>query len=495
MLEKESGGRGQIFAGFARFHLIYWKYSRPMQAVIIWRGSIMKRVLACLATIILALCLVPAGSAVWELPFSVDSQAVYLVHVNTGTVVLDMNGSQRRSPASLTKMVTALLLMESGEDLDTVVAIPEHLQAEFDFIQSENGSDADLKIGEQITLRNLLYGMMLPSGNDAASVIGDYLSGGDLDAFAVQMTEYAAALGCEDTRFSCAHGLADMEDGNWSTARDMALILQAVSRNQALLDVMGTVEWWMPLSNMHTEPKTYTDAETPAGMAYRVRNTNSMLAEDSAVYRSYVVAGKSGFTNQAGRCFASFSRQGEDSWILVVMGARRELDDGVTYASRDTVAILDWALERFAIGQAPEETGPLAEVPVLWNDKTDTVSVWPAQTITALLDKEQPTEWQLALPEQLETPLKAGQTVGEADLYINGDLIGTVPLEVRDDLSRSWWLHFTGTHTTGQIVLLIAAVLLAILLVAAVAVLRLRCMIRKRRRRKAAAAGRYLYRG
>ncbi len=495
MLEKESGGRRQIFAGFARFHLIYWKYSRPMQAVIVWRGSIMKRVLACLATIILALCLVPAGSAVWELPFSVDSQAVYLVHVNTGTVVLDVNGSQRRSPASLTKMVTALLLMESGEDLDTVVTIPEHLQAEFDFIQSENGSDADLKIGEQITLRNLLYGMMLPSGNDAASVIGDYLSGGDLDAFAVQMTEYAAALGCEDTRFSCAHGLADMEDGNWSTARDMALILRAVSRNQALLDVMGTVEWWMPLSNMHTEPKTYTDAETPAGMAYRVRNTNSMLAENSAVYRSYVVAGKSGFTNQAGRCFASFSRQGEDSWILVVMGARRELDDGVTYASRDTVAILDWALERFAIGQAPEETGPLAEVPVLWNDKTDTVSVWPAQTITALLDKEQPTEWQLALPEQLETPLKAGQTVGEADLYINGDLIGTVPLEVRDDLSRSWWLHFTGTHTTGQIVLLIAAVLLAILLVAAVAVLRLRCMIRKRRRRKAAAAGRYLYRG
>ena len=455
----------------------------------------MKRVLACLAAIVLALCLVPAGYAVWELPFSVDSQAVYLFHVNTGTVVLDVNGSQRRSPASLTKMVTALLLLESGEDLDTVVTIPEHLQAEFDFIQSENGSDADLKIGEQITLRNLLYGMMLPSGNDAASVIGDYLSGGDLDAFAVQMTEYAAALGCEDTRFSCAHGLADIEDGNWSTARDMALILQAVSRNQTLLDVMGTAEWWMPLSNMHTEPKTYTDEETPAGMAYRVRNTNSMLVEDSTVYRSYIVAGKSGFTNQAGRCFASLSRQGEDSWILVVMGARRELDDGVTYATRDTVAILDWALERFATGQAPEETGPLAEVPVLWNSEADMVAVWPAQTVTALLDKEQPTEWKLTLPEQLETPLEAGQTVGEAALYINGDLVGTVPLEVRDTLSRNWWLHFTGTHSTGQIVVLAVAVLLAVALVAAVAILRLRRSIRRRRRRKAAAAGRYLYRG
>ena len=454
----------------------------------------MKRLLACVLLLAFAIA-TPAG-AVWELPFEVDSQAVYLVHLNTGTVVLDVNGSQRRSPASLTKMVTALLLLESGEDLNTMVTIPQRLQAEFDFIQSENGSDADLKIGETISLENLLYGMMLPSGNDAASVIADYLADGDRNAFAARMTEYAAALGCEDTRFSCAHGLADMEDGNWSTARDMALILQKVSENEQLLKVMATTEWWMPLSNMHTTPKTYEDEATPAGMAYRVRTTNRMLQPGQDSYREYIVAGKSGFTNEAGRCFASLARQGEDQWVLVVMGARRELtEDKNTYATLDTVAILDWALERFGLGQAPAEDQPVAELPVLWCAEAETVSVWPAGTVTALLDGEEPARLELELPEQLESPLQAGQVVGQATVTVNGEAVGTVELEVRQDLARSWWLHFTGTHTPGQLALLAAAVLVAVLLLAAILWLRVRRWLRRRRRRKALASGRYLYRG
>lgn len=455
----------------------------------------MKRLLTCLVALVCAIGLLPAVYATWELPFPVDSQAVFLINLNTETVVLDINGSQRRSPASLTKMVTALLLMESGEDLDTVVTIPERLRAEFDFIQSENGSDADLEIGETITLRNLLYGMMLPSGNDAASVIGDYLSGGDLTAFATQMTEYAAALGCEDTRFSCAHGLADMEDGNWSTARDMARILEKISQNQDLLDVMGTSEWWMPLSNKHTSPRSYADEATPAGMAYRIRNTNSMLTEGSSVYRSYVVAGKSGFTNEAGRCFASFSQNGEDRWILVVMGARREVEDGVTYAAKDTVTILDWALDRFTVAQIPDTSQPLAGVPVLWNAGTDTVSVWPTQTITVLQDTDQNAEWKFSLPDQLETPLEKGQIVGEATVYINGQQAGTVSLEVRDAVSRNWWLYLIDTRSTGQLIVLAGAVLLALFFLGAVIVLRVRCRIRRRRGKKRAAAGHYLYKG
>lgn len=453
----------------------------------------MKRLLACV--LLVFFIAMPAG-AVWELPFQVDSQAVYLVHLNTGTVVLDVNGSERRSPASLTKMVTALLLLESGEDLNTMVTIPERLQEEFDFIQSENGSDADLKIGETISLENLLYGMMLPSGNDAASVIADYLADGDRDAFAVQMTEYAAALGCEDTRFSCAHGLADMEDGNWSTARDMALILQKVAENEQLVAVMATTEWWMPLSNKHTTPQIYEDEATPAGMAYRVRSTNRMLQPGQDSYREYIVAGKSGFTNQAGRCFASLAQNGEDRWVLVVMGARREMtEDKNTYATLDTLAILDWALERFSLRETPATDEPVAELPVLWSAQAETVPVWPAGTVAALLDAEQPAQLTLTLPDQLEAPLTASQVVGQATVTVNGEAVGTVELEVRQDLPRSWWLHFTGTHTPGQLALLAAAVAVAVLLLAAILGLRVRRWLRRRSRRKALAAGRYLYRG
>ena len=172
------------------------------------KRDVMKKFLALALALAAALTWGFSAAAGWDPPEgAVNAEAVVLYNVDTDTVVYEKNSRQVRAAASLTKMMTALLLAESGEDLSATFTIPEGLSEEFDRIQAENGSDADLKIGETVTLESLLYACLLPSGNDAASAIAYYLGNGDMQAFFDRMNARAAELGCENTNFTCDHGL------------------------------------------------------------------------------------------------------------------------------------------------------------------------------------------------------------------------------------------------------------------------------------------------
>ena len=121
------------------------------------------------------------------------------------------------------------------------------------------------------------------------------------------MNRRAAELGCENTNFTCAHGLYGLEYGNHSTAYDMFLIARACRENELLfMSVVTQNGYWMPLTNLHPEPKT---PDAPAGAAYYVRTTNVMQLPDQELYRAYIQGIKTGFTDEAGRCFVSSAQQ------------------------------------------------------------------------------------------------------------------------------------------------------------------------------------------
>ena len=259
----------------------------------------MKKCLALALAFAAALTWAFSAAAGWEPPEgAVNAEAVVLYNVDTDTVVYEKNAHEVRAAASLTKMMTGLLLAESGEDLSQTFTIPEDLRPEFDRIQAENGSDADLKIGETVTLESLLYACLLPSGNDAASAIAYYLGNGDMQAFFDKMNARAAELGCENTNFTCAHGLYGLEYGNHSTAWDMFLIARAFRENDLLMEVVTQTGYWMPLTNLHTEAES---PDAPAGAAYYVGTTNVMQLPDQELYRPYIRGIKTGFTDEAGR--------------------------------------------------------------------------------------------------------------------------------------------------------------------------------------------------
>ena len=284
--------------------------------------KICRRAAAWLLTLALTAALALPGSAVYAMPIQTANaqESIYLINAVTGEVLLDQNSSQQRCVASLTKMMTALLLLESGKDLNQTITVPAGLTEEFQKIRSQNGSTILLTAGEQLRRIDLLYALLVCSANDAASVIAWDVAGSQ-QAFVQQMNARAAQLGCTATRFSCPHGLYD--DGNVSNAQDMGKIAMACAQYEIYRQIADTLQYEIPATNQHA--------------ARSIRSTNRMLDPESSCYRAYIHGMKTGFTTKAGRCYVTAAQQGDSIYGLVILGS----DLKNIYA--EAAAILDWA--------------------------------------------------------------------------------------------------------------------------------------------------------
>lgn len=431
----------------------------------------------------LAIGLAMPAAAQWEPPQGAAdmAQAVYLYQLDTETLVYAKNEEEQRAPASLTKLMTALLLVESGQPLDTAFTIPTGLQPEFNEIRANYGTTAGLLCGETVTLEDLLYGCLLPSGNDAASAIAWYLGGVDEAAFLEQMNQRAAELGCTGTHFSCPHGLDGIAQGNYSTAQDMFRIARACMENETLMDVMYSTDYWMPLTELHTQ----ADAGAPEGKSYQIHSTVVMQNPDSPLYRNYIRGMKTGFTDEAGRCYVSAAQQGGASWLLVVMGAQDGLaEDGVNYAFHTTANLYDWALETLAPTAAVNTETPEVQLPLRWCAESDTVGLYARDPLVVLAGTgSNAPEIQIeTVVDSLDAPVQAGQVLGQLTVQVNGEIVGSTELVALQDYQRSFWLY-AGDLLRPWLPLLAALVcVLLIALVLLVRVLSRRAAVRRRRR-------------
>lgn len=281
-----------------------------------------RRLAAWVLTLALAAALALPGRAVYAMPIQTANaqESVYLINAVTGEVLLDQNSGQQRCVASLTKMMTALLLLESGKNLDETITVPASLTEEFQNIRSQNGSTILLTAGEQLRRIDLLYALLVCSANDAASVIAWDVAG-SIPAFVQQMNARAAQLGCTSTQFSCPHGLYD--DGNVSTAQDMGKIAMACAQYELYRQIADTLQYEIPATNQHA--------------ARSIHSTNKMLDPENSCYRAYIHGMKTGFTTKAGRCYVTAAQQGDSIYGLVILGSDRKN----IYA--EAAAILDWA--------------------------------------------------------------------------------------------------------------------------------------------------------
>lgn len=281
-----------------------------------------RRLAAWVLTLALTVALALPGGAVYAMPIQTANaqESIYLINAVTGEVLLDQNSDQQRCVASLTKMMTALLLLESGKNLDETITVPADLTEEFQNIRSQNGSTILLAAGEQLRRIDLLYALLVCSANDAASVIAWDVAG-SMSAFVQQMNARAAQLGCTGTRFSCPHGLYD--DGNVSTAQDMGKIAIACAQYELYRQIADTLQYEIPATNLHA--------------ARSIRSTNKMLDPENSCYRAYIHGMKTGFTTKAGRCYVTAAQQGDTIYGLVILGSDRK------NIYNEAAAILDWA--------------------------------------------------------------------------------------------------------------------------------------------------------
>ena len=379
------------------------------------KKTLFVRVLALVLTLAVVVAAALPVGAVYEMPIetSMPDESIYLIDLDNDTVLLDKNSTESRYIASLTKMMTALLVLESGEDLDKTLAVPDRLAQELKDIQNANGSGLGLHVGEEMKIIDLLHGVLVASANDATSVLADYLGGGSIPAFVDRMNQKAAALGCTATQFSCPHGLYDQ--GNVSTAQDLVKIAKACWANPKYREIANTVSYTIPATNKHAIPR-------------ELEPTNLMLIPDGEYYRPDVAGVKTGFTTLAGRCYVTTATHEGHNYMLVILGSKKEKKNESFYVYTEADAILDWLFGRYSDRTLVEKNQKVGEVSLRGCDESDVVTLHASKALVQHAYEDAVVDVKLETEEEYKAPLKAGEKLGTAIITLDGQEVGRVDL-------------------------------------------------------------------
>ena len=255
-----------------------------------------------------------------EAPETVSDFAI-LAEAKSGTILYEKNAFDRAAPASITKIMTALLTAEHCDLGETVLFSYRACH------ELEKGSSTIARTeGETMSVRDCLYGLLVASANEVAQALAEHVSG-SIEAFVALMNERAAELGCVNTHFANPHGTPDPE--HYTCCYDMVLIMQAALEHGILREAMGTAKYQIAPTNKHNEI-TYLNSKHPL-----VTNTYKMKYEGA-------VAGKTGYTSEALNTLITYAVRGELDLICVVMHA-----DGSTVVGEDSAALFNYGFENF----------------------------------------------------------------------------------------------------------------------------------------------------
>ena len=368
---------------------------------------------ACLIlTIISAVCLgkvdVKAADYWPDAPETL-SPSVILMEESTGTILYEKNMDEAHYPASITKIMTTLLALENG-NLSDMVTFSD------DAINNTEGSGIARDYGEQMTLEQCLYGVMLESANECAYAVAEHV-GGTVENFVDMMNAKAKELGCTNTHFANPHGLQD--ENHYTTAHDMALIAQAAYQNETFRIIIGTKMYTIPPTNKHAEETV-------------LRNHHDMLCTYHNANRKYLypycVGGKTGYTATANSTLVTYAEKDGMTLICVVMNTQSPNQ------FIDTVNLFDYAFDNFQVLNVAEndtdysaettvDNGNLNNIaPFVELDK-DAVIVLPKTA--EFSDTSSSVEYNDSDPEIAGsiTYTYAGRNVGKADIKTTGVVV------------------------------------------------------------------------
>lgn len=295
----------------------------------------MLKKLSAIITFSLACALPTLAIAAPEKP-QLDSKAYILVDGQTNKPLLAKNATNRRSPASTTKLMTALLVLENGELDDVVTISEEDLQLNGDY------ATYYLYAGEQFTVEQLLHALLIQSANAAGNTLARYIDG-STEKFTEHMTARAKELGCTNTRFINPYGKTNNK--HYSTAQDLAIIAKEAMCYPIIRKIIHTKYYRLPTTNIYKSDDRV------------LWNTDSMIYGDNPYYDARVRGGKTGYTRAAGRCLVTLAQENKQKLYAVVLGGSQSSGTDSRYT--DTKKLLDYG---FALKK--EEANATAEAPI-----------------------------------------------------------------------------------------------------------------------------------
>ncbi len=326
----------------------------------------------------------------------ISAQTAIMIEGNSGEVLYEKNTEQKAYPASITKIMTALLAIEKG-DLDKKVTVSENASG-------VEGSSIYLETGEKIPLRDLVYGLMLRSGNDAAIAIAEEI-GGSTDRFVIMMNKKARELGAYNTHFANPNGLHNPD--HYTTARDMALIAMAAMENPEFKQVAKAKTWICDRGE---------------------GRYNYFYNKNKVVYQYDGGTGiKIGYTRVAGRTLVASSERNGMELICVVMNAPNWF--------QDTYKLMDYAYSQFETVKIAKGQRPLKAVKVKGGSK-NFVMIAPKEDILCPVRKGTQNKISImyVLPERQKAPVDRWQEAGSLKIFVNDQYLFSKPLYYLEDI-------------------------------------------------------------
>ena len=437
----------------------------------------MKRIVCFLLVLVVLCATVISASAVdYGCDVETVSKAVYLENLDTGALIYNKSAEEKMYPASTTKIMTYAIVADNVSDFDnTMVDIKKEVFEDLDPESTVMGLSEH--IGEKYSIRDLLYGMMLPSGNDAALVLADYVGEGDISSFVEKMNAKASELGCANTHFANPHGLHDPD--HYSTAREMATITKYAMKEPDFMTVCSTVSY------------------TPARFDQPITNTNYMMintAEYSKYYYPNVKGIKTGYTDEAGKCLVTSAAKDGFTYLCVCLGADYDFDEDINYAMLDSCDLYDWVFDNMSLQTVYSASEVVKTIGVKYGKGADKVSLMPEGDLTALLPKgydESLVHVDVECDESVDAPVTKGQVLGTVTVRYDDLTVGSTNAvaskDVELDRAQVFWKNLGQWFKKNLVVIVVVVVLILALIIVIVAL----SSARKKRRARERSRRRY----
>ena len=408
-------------------------------------------------------------TAAYTLPaeYVIHAKSAMLVSLDTGGILYSKDCDVSTYPASLQKIMVALIVLERETDFNRKITASDTA------INSLLGTGAaiqNIKVGEELSVLDLLHCLLIPSACDAANVLAEYY-GGSTENFVQIMNDRAAALGMVDTVYTNAHGLHD--DQQVTTAQDMLILVQEALKYDLFLEICSKSRYTVEATNMSPQRILVS--------------TNFMMDKTTSYYNKNVKGIKTGYTDPAGRCLISTAENDGARYLCIVMGCPLKDENGnnVRYEFADTQSLYTWAFNNLVTAQVVDPSRPIAEVKVEMAKQQDYMQLLPAEKLNAVIPKG--AESSVIIEKHLNSetvnaPINKGDVLGYGIVKCAGEELGRVDLVAASSLERSSLLYSWSkikAFFKNPIVIIIGCAILLFLIIAVTL-----NIIHNRRRRK-----------
>ena len=375
---------------------------------------------------------------------NINAESAISVEVSTGKVVFEKEAHKKKYPASTTKVMTALLVLENCKLDDKAKVSYEAIQA-----VPEGYSNAKLQVGEEMPIKDLLYALMIPSANEAANVLAEHVAG-SVESFATMMNTKAEELGCETTHFVNPNGIHN--ENHYSSAYDLYLIAKEAMKNEEFRKIVSTSKYTLPATDSYpNSDRTFV-------------NTNKLIVYNSSnradnYYYKDAIGIKTGYTTEAGNCLISAASKDGLEFINVVLNADIT-EDGLNHRFVDSIDMFNYDYDNYELAKINEEDSKLENIEIKNATKdTKNLEVHIKDSITVFKNKELDVNKilpEITYKENLLAPISKGEIIGNIKYNIDG-VEYTSELTAASDVEQSYISVYL---CVGGLVLLIFAILI-----------------------------------